>query len=64
MPPAASDDLFRQQSRLPGDIDPTDSSSPPKVDNDTGGKSKKKGKSGSKAKKAGKVTPKAPVDDL
>ncbi|KAL4950352.1 hypothetical protein BDW69DRAFT_187457 [Aspergillus filifer] len=64
MPPAASDDLFRQQSRLPGDIDPTDSSSPPKLDNDIGGKGKKKGKSGSKAKKAGKVTPKAPVDDL
>ncbi|KAL4884349.1 hypothetical protein BJY04DRAFT_6983 [Aspergillus karnatakaensis] len=65
MPPAASDDLFRQQSRLQGDIDPVDDPTAAKIDNDTGGKSKKKGKSGSKAKnKAAKLTSKAPVDDL
>ncbi|KAL4915739.1 hypothetical protein BDW62DRAFT_119457 [Aspergillus aurantiobrunneus] len=65
MPPAASDDLFRQQSRSPGDIDPVEDLNPGKLDNDTGGKSKKKGKSGSKGKNKGsKVTPKAPVEDF
>ncbi|KAL4929298.1 uncharacterized protein BDV17DRAFT_79413 [Aspergillus undulatus] len=64
MPPAASDDLFRQQSRLPGDIDNIEDLSPPKPDNDTGGKSKKKNKNGSKGKKVAKVTSKAPVEDL
>ncbi|KAL4782918.1 hypothetical protein BJX76DRAFT_331319 [Aspergillus varians] len=65
MPPAASDDLFRQQSQLPGDIDPVEDPIPAKPDNDTGGKSKKKGKSGSKGNKKGaRLTSKAPVEDL
>ncbi|KAL4872694.1 hypothetical protein BDV12DRAFT_161347 [Aspergillus spectabilis] len=65
MPPAASDDLFRQQSRLQGDIGPVEDPNAAKIDNDTGGKIKKKGKSGSKGKnKAAKVTSKAPVEDL
>ncbi|KAL4993424.1 hypothetical protein BDV10DRAFT_179190 [Aspergillus recurvatus] len=60
MPPAASDDLFRQQSRLPGDIGPVEDAVPAKPDNDTGGKSKKKGKKN----KGAKVTSRVPVDDL
>ncbi|KAL4907498.1 hypothetical protein BDW74DRAFT_125131 [Aspergillus multicolor] len=59
MPPAASDDLFRQQSRLPGDITPAEDPNPVKPDNDIGGKTKKKGK-----KKGPKVTSRVPVDDL
>jgi hypothetical protein len=66
MPPAASDDLFRQQSRSIGDPSP-----PPEdliqttPDNDQGGKSKKKGKAGSKGKtKAAKAAAKAPPEDL
>ncbi|KAL5332770.1 hypothetical protein BJX70DRAFT_99178 [Aspergillus crustosus] len=65
MPPAASDDLFRQQSRLQGDFDPVEDPNSAKTDKDTGGKSKKEAKSGSKAKdKAAKLTAKAPVEDL
>ncbi|KAB8074138.1 hypothetical protein BDV29DRAFT_174039, partial [Aspergillus leporis] len=66
MPPAASDDLFRQQSRSISDPSP-----PPEdliqttPDNDQGGKSKKKGKAGSKGKtKAAKAAAKAPPEDL
>ncbi|KAL3461059.1 hypothetical protein BJX64DRAFT_170334 [Aspergillus heterothallicus] len=65
MPPAASDDLFRQQSQFSGDNNPADDTSTLKPDNDTGGKSKKKSKSGSKGKNKGaKVASKAPVEDL
>ncbi|KAL2849133.1 hypothetical protein BJY01DRAFT_148632 [Aspergillus pseudoustus] len=65
MPPAASDDLFRQQSQFPGDNNPVDDTNTLKPDNDTGGKSKKKSKSGSKGKNKGaKVAVKAPVEDL
>jgi hypothetical protein len=64
MPPAASDDLFRQQSRFPGDNISADDTNILKPDNDTGGKSKKKSKSGSKGKNKGKVASKAPVEDL
>ncbi|KAL4758818.1 uncharacterized protein BDW70DRAFT_89503 [Aspergillus foveolatus] len=60
MLPAASDDLSRQQSRLPGDIGPVEDTIPAKPDNETGGKSKKKGKKN----KGAKVTSRVPVDDL
>ncbi|KAE8387693.1 hypothetical protein ETB97_003652 [Aspergillus alliaceus] len=65
MPPAASDDLFQQQSRSVGDPSPPLedlNSTPP--ENDQGGK-KKKGKSGSKGKtKAAKAAAKSPPEDL
>ncbi|KAL2821705.1 hypothetical protein BDW59DRAFT_108428 [Aspergillus cavernicola] len=64
MPPAASDDSFRQQSRFLGDNNFLDDPTPSKPDNDIGGKSKKKGKSGSKAKSKAKVASKALVEDL
>ncbi|KAL2863942.1 uncharacterized protein BJX67DRAFT_384298 [Aspergillus lucknowensis] len=65
MPAGASDDLFRQQSRFLGDVNPVEDTSATRPDNDTGGKSKKKSKSGSKGKnKATKVASKAPVEDL
>ncbi|PWY95725.1 hypothetical protein BO94DRAFT_134991 [Aspergillus sclerotioniger CBS 115572] len=66
MPPAASDDLFRQQSRSLGDnsILPEDPSRIT-LEHDLGGKTKKKGKTGSKAKaKAAKAASKSPPDDL
>ncbi|KAE8353039.1 hypothetical protein BDV28DRAFT_115772 [Aspergillus coremiiformis] len=65
MPPAASDDLFHQQSRSIGDPSPPPedwNSTPP--ENDQSGK-KKKGKAGSKGKtKAAKAAAKTPPDDL
>ncbi|KOC12969.1 hypothetical protein AFLA70_34g003920 [Aspergillus flavus AF70] len=65
MPPAASDDLFRQQSRSVGDPSPPLedlSQTPP--ENDQSGK-KKKGKAGSKAKtNAAKAAAKTPPEDL
>lgn len=63
MPPAASDDLFRQQSQFLGDNNLLEDPTPTKLDNDTGGKSKKKGKSA--LKKKSKVASKLPVaEDL
>ena len=65
MPPAASDDLFRQQSRSVGDPSPPLedlNQTPP--ENDQSGK-KKKGKAGSKGKtKAAKAAAKTPPEDL
>ncbi|KAF9884435.1 hypothetical protein FE257_001766 [Aspergillus nanangensis] len=65
MPPAASDDLFRQQSRSLGDNAPlTDDPNKSIPEDDHGGKSKKK-KSGSKAKaKAAKAAAKSPPEEL
>ncbi|PYI00008.1 hypothetical protein BO71DRAFT_87540 [Aspergillus ellipticus CBS 707.79] len=64
MPPAASDDLFRQQSL--GDTSPLpEDPNRVNLEHDIGGKSKKKGKSGSKAKaKAAKAASRSPPDDL
>ncbi|KAL3481159.1 hypothetical protein BJX99DRAFT_243804 [Aspergillus californicus] len=63
MPPAASDDLFRLQSQFLGDNNLVDDPNLTKLDNDTGGKIKKKGKSASKKK--GKAASKLPVaEDL
>ncbi|KAL4891240.1 hypothetical protein BDV59DRAFT_71189 [Aspergillus ambiguus] len=66
MPPAASDDPSRQQSRYLGDNLPLpDDLSKTTTENDLGGKSKKKNKSGSKAKaKAAKAAAKASPEDL
>ncbi|KAL5365966.1 hypothetical protein BJX96DRAFT_182094 [Aspergillus floccosus] len=66
MPPAASDDLTRQQSRYLGDNLPLpDDLNKSSVENDLGGKSKKKSKSGSKAKaKAAKAAAKSPPENL
>ncbi|KAL4802716.1 hypothetical protein BDV18DRAFT_60063 [Aspergillus unguis] len=60
MPPAASDDLFRRQNQLLGDIAPVPVTDSTKPDNDTGIPTKKKAK---KTKK-GKAAPKALVEDL
>ncbi|PYI19229.1 hypothetical protein BO86DRAFT_70057 [Aspergillus japonicus CBS 114.51] len=65
MPPAASDDLFRQQSRSPGDTIPPEDNTRLNLEHELGGKSKKKGKSGSKAKaKAAKAAAKSSPGDL
>lgn len=66
MPPAASDDLTRQQSRYLGDNLPLpDDPNKISTENDLGGKTKKKSKSGSKAKaKAAKAAAKSPPEDL
>ncbi|KKK20410.1 hypothetical protein ARAM_004595 [Aspergillus rambellii] len=66
MPPVASDDLFRQQSRSLGDNIPLpEDLNRANPENDTGGKTKKKGKGGSKGKnKVAKVASKTPVEDL
>lgn len=63
MPPASSDDSFRQQSRYLGDnisFSQEPSRSPP--DHEPIGKNKKKGKSGSKGK-AAKAIAKSPPPD-
>ncbi|RAK74811.1 uncharacterized protein BO72DRAFT_383837 [Aspergillus fijiensis CBS 313.89] len=65
MPPAASDDLFRQQSRSSGDTIPPEDNNRSNLEHEIGGKSKKKGKSGSKAKaKAAKAAAKSSPGDL
>ncbi|GKZ55407.1 hypothetical protein AnigIFM49718_011773 [Aspergillus niger] len=66
MPPAASDDLFRQQSRSLGDTSPfPEDPSRATLEHDLGGKTKKKGKTGTKGKnKAAKAIPKSTPDDL
>ncbi|KAI9931553.1 hypothetical protein MW887_010130 [Aspergillus wentii] len=62
MPPAASDDLFRQQSLSPGDNSPLQDQNRTAPEHDTGTKSKKKGKNGTKNKKAAAAKP--PSEDL
>ncbi|EAW23451.1 uncharacterized protein NFIA_021600 [Aspergillus fischeri NRRL 181] len=65
MPPAASDDLFRQQGRASGDLIPLppDFTRPSPENNDNIGKTKKKGKNG-KGGKGAKAVAKSPPDDL
>ncbi|GIK02181.1 hypothetical protein Aspvir_006226 [Aspergillus viridinutans] len=65
MPPAASDDLFRQQGRASGDLTPfpPDFPRPSPENNDNIGKTKKKGKNG-KGGKGAKAVAKSPPDDL
>ncbi|EAW08418.1 uncharacterized protein ACLA_031510 [Aspergillus clavatus NRRL 1] len=64
MPPAASDDFFRQQNRASGDQSPypQDFIQPSQENNDSGGKTKKKGKKGKD--KAAKALSKSPPEDL
>jgi hypothetical protein len=64
MPPVASDDLFRQQSRASGDLIslPSEFPRPSPENNDNIGKTKKKSKS--KGGKGAKAIAKSPPDDL